>query len=183
MNIHSLNSRRTTIKIPLSRLKRDAIEKLEKTPLQIQMEIELLRRRERDAQYEDITEVNKVKRRPLAIDINRVTLFVCVHWQCPYQPFPEPLPNLFFRQLSLSSSPTNNSSENSSPSAFGPRYRKRVGRGGRIFIDRVGFRPRTVPVPSPAGGKTSKLPGSSYKFDHDSETDESEYEVDVMDDM
>jgi hypothetical protein len=33
------------------------------------------------------------------------------------------------------------------------------------------------------GGKTSKLPSNPYTFDHDSESDESDYEVDVMDDM
>ncbi|KAI8339165.1 enhancer of polycomb-like-domain-containing protein [Chlamydoabsidia padenii] len=147
----------TTIKIPLSRLKRDAIDKLEKTPLQIQMEIELLRKRERDAQYEDITE-------------------------CPYQPFPDSLPNMFFQQLSLSS-PTNNSTTSrrqSTSSASGPRYRRRVGRGGRIFIDRVGFRPRTPSTSSLAtGGKISKLPIS---YDFDSEKDDSDHELNVMDD-
>lgn len=49
---------RTTIKIPLHRLKRDSFERPEKSPLQLHIESELSRRKERDAPYEDITEVS-----------------------------------------------------------------------------------------------------------------------------
>lgn len=52
----------TTIKIPLHRLKRDSFERPEKSPLQLQIESELSRRRERDAPYEDITEVSNHKK-------------------------------------------------------------------------------------------------------------------------
>ncbi|ORZ24141.1 enhancer of polycomb-like-domain-containing protein [Absidia repens] len=149
----------TTIKIPLSRLKRDAIEKLEKSPLQIQMEIELLRKRERDALYEDVTE-------------------------CPYQPFPRSIPSMFFQQLSLSSAKENDDrSYHSPPAVCGTRYRRRLGRGGRMFVDRLEPRRKeTLPSStSPMGGKNGNLP-NFYEFDVDSESDESDDEFDVMDD-
>ncbi|ORX46532.1 hypothetical protein DM01DRAFT_1149873 [Hesseltinella vesiculosa] len=122
----------TTIKIPLHRLKRDAFDKLEKSPLQLQIESELAKRRERDADYEDITEN-------------------------PYQPFPRSIPNMFFQPLPSTSSP--------SPKL---RFRRRMGRGGRMFIDRTGHLP-----PSPH---------TKFAFDGDSELDESEEEFDMMDD-
>lgn len=80
-----------------------------------------------------------------------------------------PLSSQFFQSLS----------ENN-----GIRYRKRVGRGGRIFIDRAGYRQ------SQYGGKTK--PGVStaisdenfnkYRFDSDEVDQESDMEVDEMDD-
>jgi hypothetical protein len=61
------------------------------------------------------------------------------------------------------------------------RYRKRIGRGGRIFIDRAGYRQ------SQSGGKTK--PGISmdesynkYRFDSDASDQESDMEVDEMQD-
>lgn len=52
-----------------------------------------------------------------------------------------------------------------------PTYRKRVGRGGRIFIDRRGFHSRE------AGGKSK--PRMQPESDA---SDEDEYTVDDMDD-
>lgn len=61
------------------------------------------------------------------------------------------------------------------------RYRKRIGRGGRIFIDRAGYK-------KPTTGKTK--PGTDYQgnaikrydFDSDSSQQDSDIEVDEMDD-
>ncbi|KAI8338927.1 enhancer of polycomb-like-domain-containing protein [Chlamydoabsidia padenii] len=86
------------------------------------IERELGRKKKQDALYEDLTE-------------------------CSYQPFPQAMPNRFFQQITPSSSehrqvklyyPT-------LPSSC-PRYRKRIGRNGRQFIDRVGFRPKQSPA-------------------------------------
>ncbi|CAO3630455.1 unnamed protein product [Cunninghamella echinulata] len=139
----------TTIKIPLHRLKRDSFERPEKSPLQLHIESELSRRRERDAPYEDITE-------------------------SPYQPFPKPLPTQFYQSLLLSS--TNDSSNTISHS--GPRFRRRIGRGGRVFIDRIGFHQR----PSAYNYNDQKMDSeNTYQFDMDSESDDTDYEFDVMD--
>lgn len=64
------------------------------------------------------------------------------------------------------------------------RYRKRMGRGGRIFIDRTGYE-----RPTSTSGKTK--PGMSdfernslkrYEFDSDSSEEDSDIEVDEMQD-
>ncbi|KAI8089418.1 enhancer of polycomb-like-domain-containing protein [Halteromyces radiatus] len=147
----------TTIKIPLSRLKRDASEKFEKSPLQLQIEAELSRKRERDALYEDVTEY-------------------------PYQPFPKPLSSLFYQQLSLSSpNDKNNNIKQSSihHTSGGPRYRRRMGRGGRVFIDRIGFRSKSSQPTVSSGGKNG-ISGNMYEFDMDSESDDSDWEYDMM---
>ncbi|KAI9020806.1 enhancer of polycomb-like-domain-containing protein [Phycomyces nitens] len=130
-----------TIKIPLNKLKRDGIDgRQEKTPMQIALEAELSRKREQDAPYEDLTE-------------------------CPYQPFPLPIPQQFYRSL---------------PSR-GPTFRRRVGRGGRIFLDRTGCKRKTS---HSVGGKTK--PGfqqelyDPYWFESDSSDDE--FKVDEMQD-
>ncbi|OAD72938.1 hypothetical protein PHYBLDRAFT_169198 [Phycomyces blakesleeanus NRRL 1555(-)] len=136
-----IGSSGATIKIPLNKLKRDGLDgRQDKTPMQIALEAELARKREQDAPYEDFTE-------------------------CPYQPFPLPVPHQFFCSL---------------PSR-GPRYRKRVGRGGRIFLDRTGYKRN----PSHSmGGKTK--PGfqqelyDPYRFESDSSDDE--FKVDEMQD-
>lgn len=47
----------TTIKIPLNRRKRDDAS-IEKSPLQLAIESELARKREEDADYEDVTNVS-----------------------------------------------------------------------------------------------------------------------------
>ncbi|CAO3587997.1 unnamed protein product [Absidia cylindrospora] len=150
----------TTIKIPLSRLRRDVADKLEKSPLQKQMETELRRKRERDASYEDVTE-------------------------CPYQPFPKLLPNTFFQQMPLSL-PTNHNITNTnvtlsaSASTTGPRFRRRLGRGGRVYIDRVGFRSRKASKSTlqTTGGKIKGHPDYLHA---DSENEDSDCEYDVMD--
>ncbi|KAF7730047.1 Enhancer of polycomb-like protein 1 [Apophysomyces ossiformis] len=89
----------TTIKIPLSRLKRDGAElHPEKSPIEQAVEASLERKREKDEPFEDTTE-------------------------CPYQPFPLPLPCQYFQPL-----PSLNTSL---------LYRKRIGRNGRVFMDRI----------------------------------------------
>ncbi|KAI9487265.1 MAG: enhancer of polycomb-like-domain-containing protein [Benjaminiella poitrasii] len=127
-----------TIKIPLHRLKRDAVH-VEKSPAQLAIEADLAKKKKLDAPYEDVTE-------------------------CSYQPFPIPLPTQFFQPLSN-----------------GIRYRKRIGRGGRIFIDRTGYK-----RPSTTFGKTkpgaNNQPIDKYMFDSDSNNEESDVEIDEMDD-
>ncbi|ORZ21162.1 enhancer of polycomb-like-domain-containing protein [Absidia repens] len=140
----------TTIKIPLSRLRRDATGKLEKSPLQKQMEMELRHKRERDASYEDVTE-------------------------CPYQPFPKLLPTTFFQQVPSSVPSNYNLTLSTSSSTTGPQFRRRLGRGGRIFVDRVGFRSRKAL--QTAGGKTREYPDYLHA---DFENEDSDYEYDVM---
>lgn len=66
----------------------------------------------------------------------------------------------------------------------GIRYRKRIGRGGRIFIDRAGYRQ------SQSGGKTKPRASTTasdeifnkYRFDSDVIDQESDMEIDEMDD-
>ncbi|KAG2216831.1 hypothetical protein INT45_005157 [Circinella minor] len=50
--------------------------------------------------------------------------------ECSYQPFPMELPLQFFQSLS------NNDNHNNTNDT--PCFRKRIGRGGRVFIDRIG---------------------------------------------
>lgn len=71
--------------------------------------------------------------------------------EAPYQPFPLSTPQQFFQ-------PIQNSSE---------QFRKRVGRNGRVFLDRIGFQPM-----HPKDDR--------YKFDSDMSEDES-MEIDEMD--
>ncbi|KAI9323758.1 enhancer of polycomb-like-domain-containing protein [Dichotomocladium elegans] len=131
-----------TIKIPLNKLKRDE-SRHDRSPLQQAIDAELGRKRERDAAFEDVTE-------------------------CPYQPFPLPLPLQFFQSLS--------------PQAKQVRYRKRIGRGGRVFIDRIGHAVQPL-----EGGKTAPTTFQQnaykrYSFDTDYSSDEDEpVEVDEMD--
>ncbi|KAI8071471.1 enhancer of polycomb-like-domain-containing protein [Gongronella butleri] len=136
----------TTIKIPLHRLKRDA---LEKSPLQLQIEAELSKRRERDADYEDITEN-------------------------PHQPFAKSIPSRFFRPLhntlEAPAAPRSLFGRSSEPRAtpgFEIGIRKRVGRGGRIFIDRIRY-------------PSSEWPNTN-KFDPDALSDD-EHDFQWMDD-
>ncbi|KAI7879817.1 hypothetical protein K492DRAFT_230839 [Lichtheimia hyalospora FSU 10163] len=91
---------------------------------------------------------------------------------CPYQPFPLPLSQQFFQSLS--------------PQKSRVRFRKRIGRGGRVFIDRIGHRIQ----PLEGGGKGGKQQSPSafqqsayerYQFDHDSSDDEETMEMDDMD--
>lgn len=56
-----------------------------------------------------------------------------------------------------------------------PTYRKRVGRGGRLFIDRRGFRPSSTET----GGKYK--PSVPMDMESDASDDE-DYMVDDMDD-
>lgn len=71
------------------------------------------------------------------------------------------------------------------PLSSNTRYRKRIGRGGRIFIDRAGYKSNTLS----SGGKTK--PGLSeqerhllhrYDFDSDSSQEDSDIEIDEMND-
>ncbi|KAG0174692.1 Enhancer of polycomb-like protein 1 [Apophysomyces sp. BC1034] len=133
-----------TIKIPLNKLKRDGLDgRQDKSPMQIALEAELSRKRERDAPYEDTTE-------------------------CPYQPLLKSIPDQFFQCLS-----------HSKPSY--PRFRKRIGRGGRVYLDRVNpskQHERITGKFKPLGFQNNR-----YKFDTDwSDDEENEVEVDVMQD-
>ncbi|RCH80253.1 Enhancer of polycomb-like protein 1, partial [Rhizopus azygosporus] len=89
----------------------------------------------------------------------------------PYQPFPLSTPHHFFQSLSNKPSRT--------------RYRKRMGRGGRIFIDRCGYSARYRPT----GGKTrpGELQETTYdrfRFDSDnSDTDDEDGNELVVDEM
>ncbi|GAB5585412.1 Enhancer of polycomb-like protein 1 [Umbelopsis nana] len=76
-----------------------------------------------------------------------------------YQPFPPPLPTQFFRSVTSSIS-------SSVPRQ--PTFRKRIGRGGRIFIDRRGFQPKNM------GGKINPY----MQVESDASDDE-----DIVDDM
>lgn len=100
-------------------------------------------------------------------------LQVCLHLiiiQCPYQPFPLPLPQQFFQSLS--------------PQKSRVRFRKRIGRGGRVFIDRIGH--RIQPLEGGKGGKQHSPSAfqqgayERYRFDHDSSDDEETMEMDDM---
>ncbi|KAF7725248.1 Enhancer of polycomb-like protein 1 [Apophysomyces ossiformis] len=133
-----------TIKIPLNKLKRDGLDgRQEKSPMQLALEAELARKRERDAPYEDVTE-------------------------CPYQPFLKSIPDQFFQSLSPSKQ------------AY-PRFRKRIGRGGRVFLDRVSLSRPSEHIKGktkPAGFQYNR-----YEFDMDwSGDEENELEVDEMQD-
>ncbi|KAI8147612.1 enhancer of polycomb-like-domain-containing protein [Fennellomyces sp. T-0311] len=126
----------TTIKIPLSRLRRDTEngDRHDKSPMQLAIEAELTKKREEDLPYEDVTE-------------------------CPYQPFPSSLPTHFFQTLPPAQTVTGNSR----------RFRKRVGRGGRVFIDRIGF-------------SKPELETDPFQFDPDYEEVDATEEMDEKDD-
>ncbi|KAI8064376.1 enhancer of polycomb-like-domain-containing protein [Gongronella butleri] len=117
------NDSTTTIKIPLAKLKQ------EKTPLQQAIDAELLRRKEQDAGYEDIT--------------NR-----------SYQPFASRVPDLFFHALVPSD----------------VHVRKRVGRNGRVFLDRRSFRPKNN------GGRSR----GRFQFDSDHSDSDEDFEANWM---
>ncbi|KAI9490712.1 enhancer of polycomb-like-domain-containing protein [Zychaea mexicana] len=133
-----------TIKIPLNKLKRDD-GRHDKSPMQMAIDAELARKRELDAPYEDVTE-------------------------CPYQPFPLPLPKQFYQSLSQQKQPHQ------------PCFRKRIGRGGRVLIDRTGHKRDAL------GGKTAPATPfqqkayERYRFDSDSSDEDEPFEVDEMDD-
>lgn len=91
----------------------------------------------------------------------------------PYQPFPLSTPQQFYQPLSTTFGKTK---------PAGPQYRKRMGRNGRIFIDRIGYKPTA------GGGKT--LPGTTlmqeydqYKFDSDMSEDEDGIDIDEMESL
>ncbi|KAI9289568.1 enhancer of polycomb-like-domain-containing protein [Umbelopsis sp. AD052] len=79
-----------------------------------------------------------------------------------YQPFLPSIPSQFFRNVEKPSETTPRRQ---------PTYRKRIGRGGRVFIDRRGFRPAET------GGKYKP----SLPMESDASDDE-DYMVDDMDD-
>ncbi|OAD02739.1 hypothetical protein MUCCIDRAFT_162357 [Mucor lusitanicus CBS 277.49] len=85
---------------------------------------------------------------------------------CSYQPFPAPLSTQFFQ-----------------PMENGVRYRKRIGRGGRIFIDRAGY--KNVSGKSKPGMAMTEYERSNanrFEFDSDSSDQESDVEIDEMQD-
>ncbi|KAI8148864.1 enhancer of polycomb-like-domain-containing protein [Fennellomyces sp. T-0311] len=88
--------------------------------------------------------------------------------ECPYQPFPLALPKQFYQSLSQHKQPHQ------------PRFRKRVGRGGRVTIDRIGFRRECL------SGKTAtpfqQKAYERYRFDSESSDEDEPFEVDEMDD-
>lgn len=98
---------------------------------------------------------------------------------CPYQPFPLSTPQQFFQ-------PFTNSHGKTKPSLSGPRFRKRVGRNGRVFIDRIGYEP----VAESHSGKTrpgAYTPATQYRdpyhFDSDMSEDEDSKDIDEMDSL
>ncbi|KAI8089939.1 enhancer of polycomb-like-domain-containing protein [Halteromyces radiatus] len=151
----------TTIKIPLNKLKRDAFEgRIEKSPIQLAIENEIIKKKEQDAPFEDVTE-------------------------CPYQPFPQPIPQLFYTPLF---------SPDSLSSASQPQFRRRLGRNGRLFLDRTGYHCRSL---HDLKGKSKPYEmylkaRERYRFDTDyafDDDDDDEYnkdndviEVDMMQD-
>jgi enhancer of polycomb-like protein len=88
---------------------------------------------------------------------------------CPqsgYQPFLPSIPSQFFRNADKPSETTRRRQ---------PIYRKRVGRGGRLFIDRRGFRP--------SSGETGGKYKPSVPMDMESDaSDNEDYMVNDMDD-
>lgn len=87
--------------------------------------------------------------------------------QCSYQPFPTPLSTQFFQ-----------------PMSNGIRYRKRIGRGGRIFIDRTGYNRSISGKVKPGMTMTEyeRNSGNRFEFDSDSSDQESDIEIDEMQD-
>ncbi|CAO3686323.1 unnamed protein product [Umbelopsis ramanniana] len=141
-----------TIKIPLNKLKRDGFDLHEKSAAELAILAEVEKRKEEDSGFEDITD-------------------------SPYQGFPIYLPSRFLRTVS----PNKSISADAPARLSRPSYRKRMGRGGRIFIDRIGFgRNHSESV----SGKTK--PSDPYeravkrfKYDSDEMTDDEE-DVDDM---
>ncbi|KAG2229822.1 hypothetical protein INT48_008266 [Thamnidium elegans] len=91
-------------------------------------------------------EAELAKKRELDLPYSDVT-------DAPYQPFPLSTPQQFYQ-------PLDNSTE---------QFRKRVGRNGRIFIDRIGYQPNEK--------------DDRYKFDSDMSEDEESMEIDEMDSL
>lgn len=137
----------------------------EKSPIQQAIEAELARKREQDAGYEDVTYVSHHD-----YCLCYKFAYILSSFQCPYQPFPLPLPQQFFQSLS--------------PQKSRVRFRKRIGRGGRVFIDRIGH--RIQPLEGGKGGKQHSPSAfqqnayERYRFDHDSSDDEETMEIDDM---
>lgn len=91
--------------------------------------------------------------------------------QSSFQPFPLSTPQQFFQPLAPA----------------GPKFRKRMGRCGRIFIDRVGYKPVSQMEHQIQGGKTrpSDPIFNRYKYDSDDSDNDSvdEMEIDEMDSL
>jgi hypothetical protein len=96
--------------------------------------------------------------------------------QSPFQPFPLSTPQQFYQSLTPGKT-----------KPAGPKFRKRMGRCGRVFIDRVGYKPISPSVEQSQGGKTrpSDPVFNRYQYDSDVSDDEStdEKEVDEMDSL
>ncbi|KAI7887922.1 enhancer of polycomb-like-domain-containing protein [Mucor mucedo] len=86
------------------------------------------------------------RKRELDLPYNDVT-------DSPYQPFPLPIPQQFYQTL-------DNSQQ---------KFRKRMGRNGRVFIDRMDYEP--------------KEKDSKYRFDSDASDGEDLMEIDEMDSL
>ncbi|KAL1919669.1 uncharacterized protein VTP21DRAFT_1600 [Calcarisporiella thermophila] len=117
------------------------------------IEGELARYRERNALWEDVT-------------------------QNPYQPLPIPYPLTYFKRLSAANSSVNYHHHHHHHHHGGQpawKYRKRVGRGGRIFLDRRCGSPAVDIMDGAAD-----LRADRYKFDNDLSEGE---DTIVLDDM
>ncbi|GAB5586115.1 Enhancer of polycomb-like protein 1 [Umbelopsis nana] len=143
-----------TIKIPLNKLKRDGFDRHEKSAAQLAIEAELAKRKEEDSGFEDVTD-------------------------SPYQEFPIPLPSQFLRNVSSDDSI---SSSNAPIHRSRLSYRKRMGRGGRIHIDRIGCGKRHL---ESHGGKSNPTERNEYaikRFKYDSDEMSEEEDIDDMQD-
>ncbi|KAH8554618.1 enhancer of polycomb-like-domain-containing protein [Umbelopsis sp. PMI_123] len=143
-----------TIKIPLNKLKRDGFDVHEKSAAELAILAEVEKRKEEDSGFDDITD-------------------------SPYQGFPIYLPSKFLRNAL-----PNNSISTDAPTRLSrPSYRKRMGRGGRMYIDRIGFgRNHRESV----SGKTKPLDPQEraikrFKYDSDEMTDDEDYIDDMQD--
>ncbi|CEP19141.1 hypothetical protein [Parasitella parasitica] len=86
--------------------------------------------------------------------------------ECSYQPFTSPLSTQFFQ-----------------PMSNGIRYRKRIGRGGRTFIDRAGFNRNVfAKIRLEMMNEYQRNSLDRFVFDADSSDEESEVEIDEMQD-
>ncbi|OZJ06851.1 hypothetical protein BZG36_00048 [Bifiguratus adelaidae] len=104
--LNDIHAAGATIKIPLHKIRRDEDYARNKNAPS-QLELELARRRKLDEGWEDITEN-------------------------PFQPFPKSTPLSYYRYLHIPSQPQ----EHRSTPRRQPSYRMRMGRGGRVFLDR-----------------------------------------------
>ncbi|KAI7856593.1 enhancer of polycomb-like-domain-containing protein [Circinella umbellata] len=89
--------------------------------------------------------------------------------ECPYQSFPLPLPKQFYQSLSPQKQ------------LHQPRFRKRIGRGGRVLIDRTGHDRERLGGKSAPSTPFQQKAYERYRFDSDSSDEDEPFEVDEMD--